>query len=141
MGSFCLYCRSVCLSQNIADACNSSSINMGNHLFNWYINNTEIHDRSPCLAIKTGGVKLILWAETSPLSEMVWSCKYFPHASKMPTLTHNNRLNSFIIKNAIILNTIYTCDIFNLHDTEVVIYIILVLLKRANGFNHHINIR
>jgi len=31
--------------------------------------------------------------------------------------------------------------IFNLRDTEVVICIILVLLKRADGLDHYINIR
>jgi hypothetical protein len=45
---------------------------------------------------KSGRVKLVLWA--CPLSEMMWSCKYFPRVSKEPTLTYN-LANSVIIKN------------------------------------------
>ena len=42
--------------------------------------NTPIHDYSfSCLgtgtSIKGGGVLLVLWTQTSPLSEMMWSCK------------------------------------------------------------------
>jgi len=83
--------------------------------------NTQIHDR-PCYwigtgtSIKCGGVKLVLWGKTSPLSEMMWSYKCFLHMSKRQDLTYN-RENSVIIKNAIIL--------FILRDTDVVIYIIL----------------
>jgi hypothetical protein len=51
----------------------------------------------------------------------------------MPTITYTN---SVIIKNTIILNIIH--NIFNLRDTEVVICILLVLLKRADGLNHHL---
>ena len=32
-------------------------------------------------SIKSGGIKLVLWAQTSPLSEMMRSCKCFPHLS------------------------------------------------------------
>ena len=48
--------------------------------------------------------------------------------------------NNVIVKNAIILNIIQ--NIFNLHkkDKDVVVFIILVLFKRAYGFNHYINI-
>ena len=59
----------------------------------------------------------------APFSEMVRS-----HVSNMQTLAYNQE-NSFITKNAIILIIIHT--IFNLHDTEVVICIVLVLLRRA----------
>jgi len=31
-------------------------------------------------------VKLILWAQASPLDEVMQSCKFFPLESKMPTL-------------------------------------------------------
>ena len=48
------------------------------------------------------------------------------------------RANNAIVKNAIILTIIQ--NIFNLHDKDVVVCIILVLLKRAYGFNHYINI-
>ena len=34
-------------------------------------------------------VKLVLWDQTSPLSEMKWTCMCFPHVSIMPILTHN----------------------------------------------------
>jgi hypothetical protein len=47
---------------------------------------------------KNGGVKLVLMAQTSLLSEMMWPCKCFPLVSKMPTC---KRTNSVIIKNAI----------------------------------------
>jgi hypothetical protein len=55
---------------------------------------TQIHDRSlfwPCTStsIESGGVKLVLWAQSTPLSEMMWSCKCFLHASKMSTFTYN----------------------------------------------------
>ena len=60
--------------------------------------------------------------------------------NKMPTLTYN-QANSGIIKNAIIFNIIH--NIFNIRDTigEDVIFIILVISKRADGFNHYLNIR
>jgi hypothetical protein len=34
-----------------------------------------------------GYVKLVLLAQTTPLSEMMWSCKYFLHVSNISTLT------------------------------------------------------
>ena len=51
--------------------------------------NTHIRDRSlsllgTCTSIKSSGVKLVLWVQTSPLSEMMSSCKYFRHVIKMP---------------------------------------------------------
>jgi hypothetical protein len=57
----------------------------------------QIHDRwLTCLGTGTlrnsEGVKLVLWAYTSPLSEMMRLCKYFPR-----TLTYN-RVNSVIMK-------------------------------------------
>ena len=66
---------------------------------------------------------------------MLQSCKYFLHVSKIPTLTYN-WLNNDIIKNAIILIfiIIYIFLIYiNLRDTEGFIYIIVVLLKRADA--------
>jgi hypothetical protein len=50
-----------------------------------------------------------------------------------------NRIDSVIIKNAVILNIKH--NIFNLRDTEVVICIILVLLKIVDGLNNYLNIR
>ena len=106
------------------------------------ITNTQIHDGSCSwlgtgTSIKSGWIKLVVCAQTPPLSEMMPSCTCFPHVSKMSTLTYN-RANSVIIKNAIILNIIQ--NIFKLRDTEFVICIILVL-KRADDLNHYLNIR
>jgi hypothetical protein len=61
----------------------------------------------------------------------------FPHVSKMLTINYNWE-NNFIIKNAIILNIIH---VFNLRDTEVVMCMILVLLKRTDDLKHYLNIR
>jgi hypothetical protein len=66
---------------------------------------------------KSGGVNLVLWAQTFPLSEMMRSCTRFNfHVSKIPTLTYN-RPQSVIIKNALILNN----NIFNRRNREDVI--------------------
>ena len=70
--------------------------------------NTQIHDRSrswlgPATSMKCGGVKLVLLAPTSPLSEMMQACKCLPRVIKMPTLTFNCA-NSVTIKHAIILH-------------------------------------
>ena len=47
------------------------------------------HKYMTCLStdtsIKSGGVKLVLWAQTSPLSEMMRSCKCFPRMSRIST--------------------------------------------------------
>ena len=40
-------------------------------------------------SIKRGGVKLVLCAQTSTLSEMMRSCKCLTHVSKMSTLAYN----------------------------------------------------
>jgi hypothetical protein len=105
--------------------------------------NTHKNDRTlswlgTCTSIKRGEAKLALWAQTSPLTEMMRSCKCFPFVSKMSTLSQN-RENSVVIKTTIILNIIH--NIFNLHDTNVVICIILFLLNRADGPNHYLNVR
>jgi hypothetical protein len=55
----------------------------------------------------------------------------------MSILTYNQP-NNFIIKNAIILNIIHNICI--LRDTEVVICLILVLLKRVGDLNYHLNV-
>ena len=67
--------------------------------------------------MKYGGVKLVLWTETSQLGEMMQSCKCFQHVSKMSTLTYN-LANIIIMMNAIILNIMH--NIFNIRDTEIV---------------------
>ena len=47
------------------------------------------HKYMTCLStdtsIKSGGVKLVVWAQTSPLSEMMRSCKCFPRMSGIST--------------------------------------------------------
>jgi hypothetical protein len=82
--------------------------------------NTQTHDHSilsvwnTAIQWQSRGVKVILWSQTSPLSEMIRS-----NVSKMSTLTYYQE-NSVIIKNAIILIIIH--NIFNLRDTEVLSY-------------------
>jgi hypothetical protein len=54
--------------------------------------NTHKNDRTlswlgTCTSIKRGEAKLVLWAQTSPLTEMMRSCKCFPFVSKMSTLS------------------------------------------------------
>ena len=56
--------------------------------------NKQILDRSfswlgTGASIKSGSFKLVLRTQTFLLSEMMWSCKCFPHVSKMTTLTYN----------------------------------------------------
>jgi hypothetical protein len=53
--------------------------------------NTQIHDRSLSwlgidTSIKSGGVKLVSWVQTSPSSEMMRSCKCLLHVSKIPSI-------------------------------------------------------
>jgi hypothetical protein len=60
------------------------------------ITNTQTHDHSLSShvtgkSIKRGGIKLILWAQTSSLSDVMWSCKCFTHINKMLIFTHNRR--------------------------------------------------
>ena len=50
-------------------------------------------------------------AQTSSLSEMIWSFKNYPYVSKLPTIKYNWG-SSVVIRNALILNNMYT--IFNL---------------------------
>ena len=42
------------------------------------------------LALQSGRVKLVLWAQTSTLSEMMRLCKCFPHVDGMTTLTYRS---------------------------------------------------
>ena len=51
------------------------------------------------------GVKLVLLVK-SPLKEMMQSCTYLPHVSKM-TILARSRAMSVIIKDTIILNIIH----------------------------------
>ena len=89
--------------QNPTDKSQKEAISINNH-------NTHTHDYShswllTCTSIESGGVKLVLCAQTSSFSEMMGACTCFPHVSKMPTLKYN-RGSNVVIKNAIILNII-----------------------------------
>ena len=69
-------------------------------------------------SIQSGRIKQVVWSETSPLIEMMLSCKSF--VSKKPTLVYNLA----IIKNYIIVNIIH--NIFNLRDGEVCTILVLL---------------
>ena len=52
---------------------------------------TQMHYRSLSwlgtgTSVTSGGVNLVLCTQASPISEMMRSCKCFPHVSNMPTL-------------------------------------------------------
>ena len=90
-------------------------------------------------SIGSGGAKLVLRTQTYLHTELMRSCKFNKKKeTKKKRKPQTNRLNSVIIETATILNIIH--NIFNLRDTEVVICIILVLLKRADDLNHYLNI-
>jgi len=57
--------------------------------------------------------------------------------SKTSTLT-NNRANSVITKNSVILNIIH--NKFNIRNTEVVICIMFVLVKRVDDLDHYLTL-
>jgi hypothetical protein len=44
-------------------------------------------------SIKSGRVKLELWAQTSPHSEMMWLFMCFQYASNMSTLTYKKTID------------------------------------------------
>ena len=52
---------------------------------------------------------LVVWAQVSPLGEIMPLCKLFPHMSKMPILPYS-LANSVIIKNAVIFNIMHTTE-------------------------------
>ena len=97
----------------------------------------QIHDHSLTwlgtgTSIKSAWIKLVL-SPSFILSEIVRSCKCYPHMNKMPTLRYN-RVNNVIIKNGIILNI--KLYIFNGLLAQKLSYV----LKRVNGRNHYLNI-
>jgi hypothetical protein len=56
--------------------------------------NTQIHDRSFSVfglgtSMKSGRVKIVVWVQVSPASDMIRSCRCIPHVSKMLVLTYN----------------------------------------------------
>ena len=46
-------------------------------------------------SIKSCGVEMALWTDTSPLSEVMRSCMCCPNGSKISTLTYTEYFNSF----------------------------------------------
>jgi len=96
-----------------------------------------MHARSKTF-LKSGRVKLVLWAQTCPYNEMMWSCKCFPHKSTMPILSYN-WIGSVIIKKA------KSCLMHNTHvvilcEAKVVIRQV-GSLRTADGLNHHLHVR
>ena len=83
------------------------------------------------ISINSGGVKLVLLSQTSTLSEMMLSCKYFQHVNQMSTLSYMHA-NSIIIKNAIILNIKHNkfklCEIYLVPLIQNIIVICLYIL-------------
>jgi hypothetical protein len=73
-------------------------------------------DLEQALQWNVAEAKLVSWTQTSPLSEIMRSCKCISHMSNIPTLTYN-RANNVILKSMM-------HDIFNLRVTEIVICII-----------------
>jgi len=60
--------------------------------------NPNTHDHSFCwlstgTLIKSGGVKLALWIQTSFINELMRSRKRFPHVSKMWTGIYNREIS------------------------------------------------
>ena len=72
-------------------------------------------------------------AQTTNRGEMKGSCMWYPHASEMLTLMHNGA-NSVEVKIAIILNIMH--NVFYPGESEIDVRITLIILKRADGFNH-----
>jgi hypothetical protein len=63
-----------------------------------------IHDRSPscrgtCSSITSGKIKLIIWTQAFPLSEIMLSCNCCLHAGKMTTLIYN-WVHSVVLKSS-----------------------------------------
>ena len=85
---------------------NTHSAHMHNRSLSWFVTGTSIQN---------GGVKLVLWTQTFPLSEMMWRCKL----KCFPTCQPSHVIGwavSCIEHRIIILIFIY--DIFNLRDIE-----------------------
>ena len=59
---------------------NTHNAHMHNRSLSWLVTGTSI---------QSSWVKLVLWAQTFPLSEMMRPCKCFPQVGKMPTLTYH----------------------------------------------------
>ena len=60
----------------------------------------QIHDRSLSwpgtgTSIKSGRVKLVLWAQSFPFCEMMWSCKCFSHVKLQTFIRNVDLLNCY----------------------------------------------
>ena len=78
--------------------------------------NAQMHVRSLCwfgwgISTNSGGMKLVVWAQTSTCSEIMRLYKCFPHMHKMTLLTYK-RTNNVIINQITLLLNIYkhVCD-------------------------------
>ena len=76
-------------------------------------------DLEQALQWNVAEVKLVSWTQTSPLSEIMRSCKCISRMSNIPTLTYN-RADNVILKSMM-------HEIFNLRGTAIVICIISVI--------------
>jgi hypothetical protein len=65
---------------------------------NIYINNRSLSWLGTGTSINSGRIKLVLWTQALPLSELVWSFKCFLHVSKIPIVT-KNWMSSVVLKN------------------------------------------
>ena len=79
----------------------------------------QTHWLSCFVTIKCGGVTLVVWAQTSPRSQIMRSYKCFPYVSKIPTFTRY-RSNRVIIK-------MNSCNLSS--STLCIIYYIIVKTK------------
>jgi hypothetical protein len=97
--------------QNISHCQNDSIIQHNFTFLTWY--------RYMYFNKKNRGFKLVSWAETSYISEIIRPCKCVPHVNKMSNIPYN-QANRFIIKNAVFLSIIY------------IIYLIFMTQKNKN---------
>ena len=100
--------------------------------------NTHIHDWSLSwlgtgTSVKSGGVKLLLWAHTSLL--LKW-CGYINVLNIWVKCQTYKWLSSVIVKHTLIFNFIHTC-MFNLREADVLFNI--VPLKRFDGTKYHVS--
>jgi len=78
-------------------------------------------------SIKSGGFKVVLWTQVSPLSEMIWSYTCSLHVSKTPTLTVNQM-------NMLLMQIISSYDLLATKYLSVTIYIIILHLSTQSCY-------
>ena len=95
--------------------------------------NTYLHDRSLSwlgtgTSIRSGGIKLLSWSQTSSPRDMMRPCKCFPSVSEMSALAYNWGAVFFIecydLEHYIHF-FVYIDNIINLRVTEVVTFSII----------------